>query len=673
LESREYYDFDGWCVDPQECDSGINNIDPTWARDINLYAKWTPKTYPVSYTCGKINIGGEEDYLPNLPNEDNSQESTTVGNVTYGEYYNLDNILPQVLQESSGKIGKCLAIPGFEFEWDCPCRNYQKPEDDDEGGISGGGGAGGGSSSSDEQLSLIWDEHGASCVGKWTAKPYNITYDLNGSVLAPATNNPNNPDVYDANTNIDLLPPTREHYTFNGWFDNQTKIEKLALQPLTWEYVYTQLLNHPDEIARYASTLGPKTLRAEWTADTYPIKYYRDGEEIDNLTPNIHTFGNETSLPASAPKAHYNFVGWYDNNEFNGNQISAISAGEYRNSGEHFTFYGKWTPENYDIYFKDLVKGQYVDVFSSQKYTYDAGTEITDKIPTKNHFEFVGWCNNPELTGNCPMTINISSTDYGNKTYYAKWRRTSCNDGYTQIGWNTDTNEPVCEANTYDIIYHFANGVNLDTYTVDTPKTLWSLTATGIGNEFSGWCENENGCEQPIKCVWCATNPDPNWVGDKDLYPQFGVAEYTIKYYDGTTLIKEDRYHYGDNVTLVAEGKAGYEFDGWYNNVALNGVPVLEIASNEYGNKVFYGKWNKIVIPTEECSGRWLHINNDKACLSSTKITNPSMAFGFDDKTYYLQMTENPDTKFNSKSNKKLRVRHGNTIYNIHDASVNSD
>ncbi len=52
-------------------------------------------------------------------------------------------------------------------------------------------------------------------------------------------------------------------------------------------------------------------------------------------------------------------------------------------------------------------------------YTYGTGATI-DGVPTREHSTFAGWCTESTLT-NCAPTQTISSTDTGNKTFWAKW------------------------------------------------------------------------------------------------------------------------------------------------------------------------------------------------------------------------------------------------------------
>ena len=65
---------------------------------------------------------------------------------------------------------------------------------------------------------IPFDQNGnVTLYTKWTPTDYTITYDLNGG-----TNHPDNPAIYNIESaTITLQTPTKTHYTFGGWFDNE--------------------------------------------------------------------------------------------------------------------------------------------------------------------------------------------------------------------------------------------------------------------------------------------------------------------------------------------------------------------------------------------------------------------------------------------------------------------
>lgn len=67
---------------------------------------------------------------------------------------------------------------------------------------------------------------------QWRAIPYDITYVLNDEAASPAANHADNPTVYIVeDTSIELKDPTREGYTFNGWYgDNDLSVATTGVE-----------------------------------------------------------------------------------------------------------------------------------------------------------------------------------------------------------------------------------------------------------------------------------------------------------------------------------------------------------------------------------------------------------------------------------------------------------
>ena len=134
------------------------------------------------------------------------------------------------------------------------------------------------------------------------------------------------------------------------------------------------------------------------------------------------------------------------------------------------------------------------------EYTYGVGADITG-VPTRAHSQFVGWCTNIGLTNNCVTPQSVSTTDYDDKTFYAKW---SCDTGYTENAAGT-----VCEANTLTIKLNKNGGTGTCggaggttegtlTCTYDGACTApsWNATTCNINNGskiFTGWNMQSNG------------------------------------------------------------------------------------------------------------------------------------------------------------------------------------
>lgn len=119
-------------------------------------------------------------------------------------------------------------------------------------------------------------------------------------------------------------------------------------------------------------------------------------------------------------------------------------------------------------------------------YTYGVGATING-IPSRAHATFDGWCpvvNGVPQMNNCAATQTISTTDTGDKEYWAKW---TCNAGYTD-------NNNVCKPNTITLHYTTAHGTAPANHSCvyDDVFNLPDEIADASGYSFDGWKPADN-------------------------------------------------------------------------------------------------------------------------------------------------------------------------------------
>ncbi len=138
----------------------------------------------------------------------------------------------------------------------------------------------------------------------------------------------------------------------------------------------------------------------------------------------------------------YQFINWKnldDNQTFDENE----TVNEWPYEAE-VTLVAQWGGENtYHIYYMNMENATPSSTGMPTTYTYGVGATING-VPTRPLSEFLGWCTDAALT-NCEMTQTISTTDFGDKTFWAKW---DCVSPY-----HPDPNDPsvcvACEDNTW--------------------------------------------------------------------------------------------------------------------------------------------------------------------------------------------------------------------------------
>ena len=344
---------------------------------------------------------------------------------------------------------------------------------------------------------------------------------------------------------------TRNGYTFDGWYEN----EDLSGQACT--------------VIASGST-GPKTFYAKWTAKTYRVTLETNGGTIVGSGLTEYTCGQGAELPTNVEKSGYTFAGWYENDRFEGSAVTAISDTEYGDK----TYYAKWMSKTYSVTLN--TNGGTIKSGNVTNYSYGEGAALPTDVEKSGH-TFAGWYDNEELTGSAVAAI--SDTEYGDKTYYARW--TSKTYGIT---FNTDGGTI---KGSYVTNYTYGEGAVLPT---DVEKS---------GYTFAGWYENE---ELTGSAATAISNTE---YGDKTYYAKWTANTYSVKLHlnggnlaDGVSDITA--YTYGNSIELPDRSeivRSGYMFSGWYADEGFKDGPYTEISSTDSGNKEFYARWTMYNIP----------------------------------------------------------------------------
>ena len=183
------------------------------------------------------------------------------------------------------------------------------------------------------------------------------------------------------------------------------------------EYIYTKKV--------YAYTtdgwLHIKHLRIS-TMAVNAVTYELDGGSFNGEYIDYYRTYYGLTLPINVSKSGYVFKGWYDNADFEGDPITAITDSDTGNK----TFYAKWNrPITYNVNGGEI-EGEY-----PTDYAPGVGATLPTTV-TKEGYAFGGWWDNATFEGDPVTTIGTDATD--GKTYWAKWYPI----GYHIIGSMTD-------------------------------------------------------------------------------------------------------------------------------------------------------------------------------------------------------------------------------------------
>ena len=287
----------------------------------------------------------------------------------------------------------------------------------------------------------------------WTANTYQVTFDPNGGSVIPTFK----PVTYDS-TYGTLPTPTRDGYTFDGWYKENTFQNKVEANTIV-------------------KTADNHTLIAKWTANTYKIKFNANGGTgtMSDLDMTYDTAKNLTSNAFT--KTGYSFVKWTTKadgtgDEYTNNQSVNNLTTE---NGAIVNLYAQWEANPYTVTFNP--KGGTVNP-TNKTVIYDSayGELPSGENITRTGYTFDGWYKEEEYTNKVEATTIVNTAS--NHTLFAKW---TANNYTIHFNANGGTGEMADEAMTYDV-----------------EKALTKNTFTKTGYTFTGWSQSNEGFENRL-------------------------------------------------------------------------------------------------------------------------------------------------------------------------------
>lgn len=489
------------------------------------------------------------------------------------------------------------------------------------------------------------------CTAITTVNTYNVSFDVNGgsggqteSVVA----------TFDAQMpEISTSAPTRDGYTFDGWYDAQNG--------------GTQYYTANGESARDWDKTTDAVLYAHWTLITYTISY---------TIPYGLTANNRTSYNVETPtftlinpsSNGYAFRAWCEDEALTQNctQTKTITKGTRGNLHFYADIEEKIYRITYQYVDKDGITHDISDLFDN---TYTERTIAqTVILPTDVNipgYKFIRWYANPNFTGGYITAVFANTVT--DKVFWAKTEPLSCNvnqyinengicaacpDHSSSNGGaitecvcdiNYEKSGGECVAKKYTITYEYNGGnvvENPTTYTVETTKTVlnapvkenyiftgWYLNHTlsgslitaipgGLSGDivlYAGWEYAPCGANQYLKndvCIACPPHSTSNAANatsctcdeyyEPDGNDGCSLETYSINYvYDGGVLqdgqTNPTQYTHETLTTpLIAPTKENYTFVEWRLN-SIDGIAINNISGDlaDYGNITLYAKWER--------------------------------------------------------------------------------
>lgn len=571
---REGFEFDGWCEENDPMSSTCKGPDDTItigtgsSGNRTFYARWKTK---IHFNAGTVKV--EKDNPGSMNDQD--------------VYYNQENI-----ELTTNEFRR----DGYDFNgWTCSV------DGDDETLVEVT------NNGTSYVINKFEYDNSITCNAQWTVREFNITYQGSSDINIAQSWINEHPRTFTVEEENDIVilatDSENNHYEFAGWCvgENDNCDDNELVQTYTI----------PSE------STGDVYLWAHWRSTTYNITYYKDIEDYnadpkvpltsEQITsyglPATYTYGTEQELP-SLTREHYNFLGWYYADDLNGDPITSIVVGMEGNK----ILIAQWEPKTYTItYYKDSTK---TDTYTGGEYVTSYTVEYSDitplPTPTETYFQFDGWTNCNDNV----VIDTVYTAAGGDRELCAIWTRVSCPDG----NYLVDQTCYSCATETSNL-YPYANGI----------------TATNISSCYA-ICPVPPVC--PANSHDCAYDDkvDENNINyyNEGLEPCLTTyvcndhysgstcepETYNVTYYDGENIIgalaeNYGTYTFGEGLTLPTGQdikdyyqKLHYTFVGWYDNAEFEGDAIQEISAEDYGNKVFYSKWEPNVYHIEFSYGK---------------------------------------------------------------------
>jgi uncharacterized repeat protein (TIGR02543 family) len=526
--TRAGYTFAGWYSDAT-LKTAVSSIKKGTYGDVDLYAKWTPIKYSVTFKG----------------NGSTSGSMSAMKSLKYDSSYSLS-------KNKFKKKGYTFA--GWNTKKDGSGKSYA-----DTASIT----------------KLTKKSKGkVTLYAQWESAKYSITYNLNGG-----TNNTKNPSAYNSTQKVTLKNPVKEGYTFAGWYSDKkfrnkvTSIKKgssgnktlyakwkantykivfdgngstagsmSSQTKLTYTKKYKLTKNkytkknysfagwntekdgsgisykNAASVKKLTSKKnGTVTLYAQWTVkEKFSITYQLNGGT--NNAKNAASYSSSTGMTLASPtRSGYNFAGWYSDSALK-TPVSEISAGAIGDK----TFYAKWTAKTYSVAFNG--NGATAGTMKKQTNLSFAETyTLTKNAFTRTGYTFTGWNTKKDGSGksykNAAQIKGLASADGDTVTLYATWKYSAYTITYTLNGGTNSSKNPDTYSSGNAVTLHDPErkGYSFAGWYTDKKLTakITKISSDSTGNLtlYAGWtaiyvettCTTCNGAKT-VTCSNCSGN-----------------------------------------------------------------------------------------------------------------------------------------------------------------------
>ena len=376
-------------------------------------------------------------------------------------------------------------------------------------------------SSSTNSFTYSWSTTADATINVYVRERYRITYNGNGNTggsVPSAVYKAHGLNVTLASNNL-----TRTGYTANGWNANSAGTG-----------------THYNNGASYSGN-GNATLYAQWTANTYYVKFNGNGSTSGSMSNQTFTYDKAQNLTANAfAKTGYSFAGWATS--ASGSVVYADKASVKNltsTNGATVNLYAKWNTVSYTITYNGNGGN------SPSKLTYNIESTSTLSSSSRTGYTFNGWKPSASSGNWSSGTTYASGTSvkgkYGNVTLVAQWT-----------------------AKQYTLTLK-GNGGTPDTQ-VMSPKLVFD---SGNWNDVAG--------NRPTKAGFTFTGFYTSATGGEQVYDSNGQCV-------NGTYWQDKKYKYEGDLTVYAHWQANLEAKkdeaGGYYYVEIGNMPQTRVTDS---------------------------------------------------------------------------------------------
>lgn len=505
--TKEGYTFAGWYTDSQFTNK-ITTVTKTQG-DVTVYAKWTENSYTIRYEKNQ-------------------------GVCPKGKSMN-----PEKVSYTEEKIlaGNVFERTGYVFRgWNTKAN---------------GKGTAYGDGETVSKLS-VKNNSTVTLYAQWEVVDLVITYELGGGENAAA-----NPAVVNITKDVKLKKPSREGYTFAGWYADETFQNKVTV------------------ISKKTTT--PVTVYAKWTENSYTLKFDKNSGTVELPGQASYHYTDEVTMPegTGAVRNQYTLTGWNTKRDRSGIHYEAGQVYSGLVQKGTLTLYAEWTPDQdktYQISYQNLQEGD----TNTNPASYSFEKDVKLAAPVREGYTFNGWYTDDSYT--TKVTV-IKKSEKGNRVLHAKWTE-----------------------NTYTVKFNGNKGslpkkvrMNAVTTGYTQQAKLTENVFVRSGYTFNGWNSKANGSGNSYTDGQMVERLLSKNKGTVTLYAQWKPVVYSITYKGieaGDTNGNPDSYTVEKDVKLENPVRQGYTFKGWYASDAYT-KKVTTISRNTKAAVTVYAKWKE--------------------------------------------------------------------------------